>query len=82
MGGVVGLAVVPDQLEVVEGLLHVAVLVVAEEVGDGAEVHGLADEGGVVVEAEGWVRGRYWPSRRGRGSRRTRDGPAGSARWS
>jgi hypothetical protein len=54
---VVVFAIVPDQLDVVERLLHEAVLLSAQFVAGCAEVHGVFDDEGVVGEAEGWLCG-------------------------
>lgn len=74
VGVVVALAVVPDQLQVVQRLLHEPVLVTAQFLADRTQVHRVLDDEGVVGEAERWVRGMYFSSRPGSGSRRT---PAG-----
>jgi hypothetical protein len=53
--GVVGLAVVPDQLDVIEHLLDRPVLPGLEFVLHFEEIHGVLDHEGVVVELEFWV---------------------------
>lgn len=50
---VVGLAVVPDELSVVEELLDMLVPLLDDLLQDGAEVHGMGDECGVVEQSEG-----------------------------
>lgn len=49
---VVGLAVVPDELGVIEELLDMLVPLLCDFMQDGAEVHGVRDERGVVEQSE------------------------------
>ena len=49
---VVGLAVVPDELSVVEELLDILVPLLDDLLQDGAEVHRMGDECGVVEQSE------------------------------
>ncbi len=62
---IVSLAIVPDQLDVVQHLLNSAVLPRFEFVLHFEQIHRVLDDQRVVIEFEFWVRKRYIPSRRG-----------------
>ena len=79
---VVELAVVPDELNIVENFLHGIVPIFSQFLVDGAQIHRVLDDGRVVDQPHAlFNEGEYFASPRALETRASRCYREGIARW-